>query len=508
MPVHVSFRIAAAALALAVIVRALPFVWWPGVHFDSDQATVGLMATHISEGRAFPLYFYGQHYMLAVEAYLAAPMMWLLGPTVLALKLPLVAINIAVVVLLLRILVRDAGLAPWTAVVAALPLALPAGVLAARTTEAMGGNVEPWLYVLWLWWLRDRPLGFGAVLGLGMLHREFTAYGAVALLVMDGLTLVGASNRRAATAARVRHWALVGVAWVATRALAQSLEPFANALGPGTRGDDPALQLAVVDTLGGRLCFAPDTWATRTTALVSDHLPRLVGGMGAPFRDYGVLSGVFSGQSGLGVWVAAITIAGLASGAWHWQRQRRTHTEPPMPHVAGYLVLVGLISTVVYTFVTCSTIRVETLRYNLLAIFVPVGAVTMAVQTWRQPVVRAGFGAAVGLWCLLNLLDVVALTREYQTRPPVDQRQAVGDALVARGVTVARAPFRTAYHVTFLARERVRIDATDFSRIRAYTGEAVRTNAPTIADGPCADGWPLPSGQFVCPSLPTSAADR
>jgi len=33
---------------------ALPFIA-SGVRFDSDQATVGLMAKHISEGRAFPV---------------------------------------------------------------------------------------------------------------------------------------------------------------------------------------------------------------------------------------------------------------------------------------------------------------------------------------------------------------------------------------------------------------------------------------------------------------------
>jgi len=36
--------------------------------FDSDQAVVGLMAKHLSEFRSFPLFFYGQNYMLAVQA--------------------------------------------------------------------------------------------------------------------------------------------------------------------------------------------------------------------------------------------------------------------------------------------------------------------------------------------------------------------------------------------------------------------------------------------------------
>src|SRR5690348_6499925 len=43
---------------------------WPAT--DSDEATFGLMARHISERGAHPIFFYGQNYMGAVEAYLAA----------------------------------------------------------------------------------------------------------------------------------------------------------------------------------------------------------------------------------------------------------------------------------------------------------------------------------------------------------------------------------------------------------------------------------------------------
>jgi hypothetical protein len=500
MSPRAQLSVVVAILAVGVLLRAFPFVWWPAAHFDSDQAIVGLMAKHISEGRAFPLFFYGQPYMLAVEAYLAAPVMWALGPTVTALKLPLVLINLAIVVLLVRLLVRDAGLPPAGAFIAALPIALPAAGIAARTTEAMGGNVEPWLYVLLLWALRHRPFAFGTVLGLGVLHREFTAYGAAALLGMDALGLAHGEHRRTRAGERLRHWTLIAIAFIAVRVVAGSLQPFANALGPGTHGDDPALASASLDTLVGRLCFAPESWAERTVALATDHLPRLVGGIGAPLQDYGVLTGVYSGQPGLGAWVGLITLGGLLSGAWHWWTHRAGSDRARMPHFAGYLLLVGLISTLVYGYATCSTIRVATMRYNLLGVWMPVAAVTMALQTWRQPVARAGVGAAVALWCLLNTLDVVALTQEYRHHPPADNRQAVARTLEARGVTSARARFRTAYHVTFLARERVRVDAADFSRIHAYAEEFDRSAAPTIADSPCPGGEPLPGGQYLCAS--------
>ena len=57
-----------ATVAAIVLARAAIFLVSPEAHFDSDQAIVGLMAKHLSELRAFPVFFYGQTYMLGVEA--------------------------------------------------------------------------------------------------------------------------------------------------------------------------------------------------------------------------------------------------------------------------------------------------------------------------------------------------------------------------------------------------------------------------------------------------------
>ena len=93
------FLFAAIAIFL-VLVRCFVTAWYEGFDFDSDQAIVGLMAKHLSELRTFPLFFYGQHYMLAVEAWLAAPLFWLAPATVTTLKLPLYLINIVMTVVL------------------------------------------------------------------------------------------------------------------------------------------------------------------------------------------------------------------------------------------------------------------------------------------------------------------------------------------------------------------------------------------------------------------------
>ena len=49
--------------------RSWFYIAWEESFFSSDQAIVGLMAKHLAERRAWPLFFYGQEYQLAVEAW-------------------------------------------------------------------------------------------------------------------------------------------------------------------------------------------------------------------------------------------------------------------------------------------------------------------------------------------------------------------------------------------------------------------------------------------------------
>ena len=56
---------------VGMAVRA-PFVWRIEGMLDHDQSVVGLMALDIAAGRRFPIFFDGQRYMGAIEAYIAA----------------------------------------------------------------------------------------------------------------------------------------------------------------------------------------------------------------------------------------------------------------------------------------------------------------------------------------------------------------------------------------------------------------------------------------------------
>jgi hypothetical protein len=54
--------------------RALPLGW------NSESAILGLMAMDIASGRDYPLFFWGQSYLGAMTAYVAAPLIWIMNP--------------------------------------------------------------------------------------------------------------------------------------------------------------------------------------------------------------------------------------------------------------------------------------------------------------------------------------------------------------------------------------------------------------------------------------------
>ncbi|HEY6286820.1 MAG TPA: hypothetical protein VIX20_14255 [Ktedonobacteraceae bacterium] len=58
---------------------------WPPT--NSDESTMGILALHIADRGEHPIYFYGQHYMGALEAYFAAVSFHFFGVSLLTLRL-------------------------------------------------------------------------------------------------------------------------------------------------------------------------------------------------------------------------------------------------------------------------------------------------------------------------------------------------------------------------------------------------------------------------------------
>ncbi len=106
----------------------------------ADEGVVGLMGKHILEGRSLPVFFYGQTYLGALEAYLAAAAFALFGVSLLSLRLVTFACSLSLLwaVYSFSELVSSKAAARWaTALVALSPFYFLQWNLKAR-----GGFIE------------------------------------------------------------------------------------------------------------------------------------------------------------------------------------------------------------------------------------------------------------------------------------------------------------------------------------------------------------------------------
>ena len=493
---HSRTRERGAVLVIAlvlVIARSAVFVFVSGSHFDSDQAVTGLMAKHLGEGRAFPVFWYGQAYLLAVEAWLAAPVMRVAGASVTALKAPLLAINLAVAFLLLRLFEREAGLRPALAALAALFFVVPSPITTAHFLTANGGNIEPLLYVLLLWPLRRRPVWLGLVLGIGFLNREFTVYGAIALIVLQAAR--GAFRTRDGWIRAFVMVAMAACVWVA----AQGLHRHASAAGPGTTVADlySGLPSNNLVELVRRTCLAPRAMVRGAGALFTVHWPELFGLERQRLTDFGIESTTRQGWTGaawllvavFGIPILRVTAAAARERGW-----------PSRCDVCAYLVLVSLLSAAGYITARCGEVNFYTMRYELLSALGACGLAAWYLAVERVRALRTAWISAVALVIGVSLTAHARLAAEYLTGPPVPAKQALIEQLDARGVRYGYADFWVAYYVTFMTREHVQLAATDAVRIRTYNRivDAHRNEAVRVSRTPCAGGTQVTSAFWLC----------
>jgi hypothetical protein len=166
---------------------------------DADEALVGIQAERILQGQ-FPVYFYGQAYMGVLEAYLAAPLVALLGPTGWALRLVPIALSPLLVYLTWRlaraVLPAGAATTPLLAGIAACFAAAPPLYDAVAELRTWGGQIEIYIITLALllcvleladrlragagaWELARRWAVLGALAGLGFWINPLITYGLI-----------------------------------------------------------------------------------------------------------------------------------------------------------------------------------------------------------------------------------------------------------------------------------------------------------------------------------------
>lgn len=492
MPRALERSVVLAATAALVIFRSLVFVAYGHVHFNSDQAIIGLMAKHLSELRALPVYFYGQHYMLAVEAWVATLVFPFTGPTVWALNLVMLAFNLAIALLLVHLLERQVGLRPLHAFVAALFFLVPPPGTTMELMNANGGNIEPFLYVLLLWLFRRKPLLFGATLAVGVLNREFTLYGFVALAIIEVAN--GSLIRRSS----LRPLALATVAFAAVLRSVAVLDAFGSTAGPGTTAADVVRRPGSEDVLS-RVCWDVSVLPAAFYRLVTSHLAQLFGGRRQPLSTLGLRSFDAQGIDGLWLLLAVALVAALGGVLfWSWRQQRRPWRGELQ--FGSFLLLTGAICAVVRVVARCG--ELDIMRYTLLALLAPIGVVALFLRVEPSPFRRRAVIAVVAVWAAISVAAHARLLDEQRRGAYPDFYGQLVEVLTAKGVRYARGNYWIAYHATFLTREQILVDSADIVRIKQYRDivNAHGDEVVHIQRTPCRNGVELvPDAFYTCP---------
>ncbi len=456
------------------------FLVYEQAHFNSDDARIGLMAKHIAELKDFPVFLYGQKYMLAVEAYLAAPLFAAFEPSVFLLKLPLLCINIAIFTLAGIILTRESKLSGRESFLSLLYVAAPGAVACAFMVEPGGGNVEPLLWVLLLWAARDRPLLCGALAGLGFLNREFVVYGIVWLLVFRLL-----ERKLTATYAVSAAGAFSSV-WASLKVI--------SLFTPNNFGKSSAAALAI---------NPPAEIISNLGYLFSKNLSAIMGYGCVSLGDYSISSGITINHSPL--FYISIGCFALLSALFVYVviREKLFRRLSPKHYFPMFLVLTGASACVSYIVFSADVQREVLVRYTLMAVFIPVGASTLVFSLSRSRAIKILCGAAAVAIAVINLHGSAMLWREYRNATPPNPQRDLANYLVKNDIRLATADYWTAYHVTFLANEEfIGIAQERYERIKEYTGyysENVES-AYRILDVPCPGGEKI-HGWYVCPPV-------
>ncbi|SCF35574.1 hypothetical protein GA0070216_1118 [Micromonospora matsumotoense] len=206
----------ATAVGLAGLLYRVLLVAFDVPPANSDEGTAGLAALHIGEGRHWPVFFYGQHYMGAFHSYLAAPLVQVFGVHWWVMRVPALAMYALFLILLYQLtrtlytpwfaafsvaimafgsdrviksqLIGAGGYSDVAAATAALMAA--SALLALRRTGGLGIYFGWGLlagYIVWTHWLA-LPYVAVAVFLLGWANREVLTKGRL-LLVAAGFAL-------------------------------------------------------------------------------------------------------------------------------------------------------------------------------------------------------------------------------------------------------------------------------------------------------------------------------
>jgi hypothetical protein len=483
-------RIGFGVIILAVIARSLAIVFWGDIQFDADEAVTGLMAKHAAEGRALPVFQYAHRYVLVVEAWLMAPLMAVAPDSVTLVKAVPIALNVATAALLYATLTARSALGPAAALLVAAPIVLPATTTVQNLTDAVGMNIEPLLFTLLMWRWRERAVLLGITAAVAVKNREFALYAVAALLAVDFL------RDRSAALWRSRLVALV--AFISTSAAVEFLRLRSSPLGPDTSF---AMLTGTGDNLAvatGAMCLDPawmphDLWEVATVML-----PYQFGLRANPLATAAVYGAPAPDAPWLWGPLVIVLAAGAVLGLWRARRDGATQ----LTWFGLYLVLVGTQAAAVYALTRCGNVQPITLRYILLSLFMPVGALMLTLDRAPRWPIRAIATVVTMVWVGVCALDHLWMIQTLRSQPTQGSYRRLATYLDEQGTRFIVSDYWTGYQVAFLTRERIKA-LTNFERVREYT-LAVQGNLDRAVEvrrtqeGSCA-GAVVVADFYVCP---------
>jgi hypothetical protein len=478
-------------VTLLVIARSLVFLF-EQAQFDSDQAVTGLMAKHIAELRAFPFYAYAADYVFSIESWIAAPFLAIFGTSVAALRAPLVLVNAAAGGLLVWMLARELRLRALVALLPAMFFVAAPPTLASELLTAVGGNSEPFVYVLLLWLVRERPVLYGAVFIVGFLNREFTAYALSALLAIE--TLQGRLWRPQSLKHKTVALIVMAIGWE----LARLLRMGADAAGPGTA---PGIQEAAASNANVAVGFICQDlhWSRivqNLTLLGTSQLAIIVGAPPSDLARVNIIGSVSQGLTGLWPVFVVVMLAALGRLGWLGVRAWRADgVRIPAEHdglwFALYLALIGLQSGIVWAISRCDPLSAFTLRYGLLMVLVPVAVAAAYLSVERRAAGRALMIGFALVWSAASIRSHAQLAAQYLgPAPPPNEYRRLIEELSARGIKYVYADYWTAYMIDFLSDERIIATSTGYKRVAEYDEAVARhaEEAVLVSREPCPGG--------------------
>jgi hypothetical protein len=402
---------------------------------NSDEGTIGLAALHIAEGRAFPVYFYGQHYMGTLESYLAAPIVAVTGPSVLALRVPNLLLYAAFLVVMW--LMTRRVFTPWFATFVVGLLAFGSDRILRNQLIAGGGypEVNPagaalMLLAVVLATRRSIPLYglFGLIAGL-MLWDDWLVLpyvaAAAAILLVAGVSRPGAAALAAGTVVGALPLIIHDVT-----------SPWRNTAIPTFLGlsDGGARDASLYDRFFGGFVFG---------------MP-MSGGMCHPGRCE-------PWQMWWGpAWVLLVAVAAWL--AWRGLRGAPDRLARVRPAARLALLAAGVASLLMYLRSNApGNTPVESARY-LHCLLISLPAVLWPLWAWARRPIRSRTVGLVGLALVASSMAFATLTvvRNVEAIDRLDDRQsALLAELDRRGVTRFYTDYWTCDHVAYLSGERV-----------------------------------------------------